>query len=55
MRLTETAKGNISQEISEATEIKITTDIRPGQASPAQKQVWCKLWRKLIAEVKNER
>lgn len=34
------------------TEIKITTNIRPGPVSLAQKTAWRKFWQKLIAEVK---
>lgn len=51
MRVTKTATGHISQEISEATEIKITTDIRPDPASPAQKAAWLRFWKRLIDEV----
>jgi hypothetical protein len=28
-------------------------DIKPGQASPAQRQAWHKFWQKLVAEVNN--
>jgi hypothetical protein len=30
----------------------VTLDIKPGPASPAQKQAWKRFWQKLIAEVK---
>jgi len=36
------------------TEIKITTDIRLGPASLAQKTAWRKFWQKLISEAKRE-
>ena len=32
--------------------VKLTVDIPPGPASPAQKQAWKCFWQKLIAEVK---
>ena len=28
--------------------------IKPGPATPAQKQAWKRFWQKLIAEVKND-
>jgi hypothetical protein len=51
MRVTKTATGHISQEISEATEIKIQTNIRLGPASLAQKADWLRFWKRLIDEV----
>jgi hypothetical protein len=35
-----------------ATSIKVVLNIRPGPASPAQKQAWKRFWQKLISEVK---
>jgi len=31
---------------------EVTVDIRPRPVSPAQKQIWKRLWQKLITEVK---
>lgn len=30
--------------------VKVSVDIHPGPATPAQKLAWRKLWQKLIAE-----
>jgi len=35
-------------------QVKVTVNIQPGPASPAQKAAWQKLWIKIIADVKNE-
>ena len=39
---------------STKTAIKLTVDIRPRPASPAQKQAWRRFWQKIISGVKEE-
>lgn len=40
-------------------EVKVTVDIRPGPASPAQLEAWDKFWQQVISEtsarLRNER
>ena len=44
------------QKAKTTASIKVVVNIKPGPASPAQKQAWHKFWQKLISEVKtNER
>jgi hypothetical protein len=40
------------QKAKTTASIKVVVDIKPGPASPAQKQAWKRFWGKLISEVK---
>jgi hypothetical protein len=39
---------------AEKIQVKLTVNIQPGPASPAQKQAFKRFWQKLIAEAKGE-
>jgi len=40
------------QKLRTTASTNVVVDIKPGPASPAQKQAWKRFWRKLISEVK---
>jgi hypothetical protein len=42
----------MNEKSTENKPVKITVDIRPGLASPAQKRAWDGVWRRLIVEAK---
>jgi hypothetical protein len=39
---------------SKKQECKVTVNIQPGPASPAQNAAWCKFWQRVIVETRKE-
>jgi len=40
--------------MAKAIQTKVTVNIRPGRATPAQKQAWKRFWQKIIGEAQRE-